>query len=125
MKTLPIIFRADRSGDFKGEVTAVFPTLPSDYHGRLMTCYAHIGQHGSCSLDWYHGTLPAKPAEYEALLRELRGIYETGDDAVTLRVYSAIQQRFRDEMQRTAREYRAVVKGESLFVQGRIGEAVA
>lgn len=86
---LPVIFRADRSGDFKGEVSAIFPTIPADNFGNL-TCYAHVGQHGACSLDWYHTTRPAKPGEYADLLAELRGIYERpGDpDRAELRVMS-------------------------------------
>lgn len=74
MEKLPVIFRAERSGHFKGDVTAVFPTLEGN--PGEMTCYAHIGQHGSCSLGWYYRTRPAKPHEYAALLAELRGIYE-------------------------------------------------
>jgi len=56
-ETLPIIFRAEKDG----EVTAVFPTLPADYQGRAMTCYAHIGQHSGCSFPWYQQTRAAKP----------------------------------------------------------------
>lgn len=58
-----VIFRADRSGDFKGQVTAVFPAD--------MSCYAHIGQHSECGDDWYRTTRPATPAEYASLHREL------------------------------------------------------
>ena len=72
---LPVIFRADRSGPNKGEVTAVFPTVPADWAGRLMTCYVHLGQHAACSFDWYRSTRPAKTEEYADLLAELRGIY--------------------------------------------------
>lgn len=75
--SLPIIFRAERCGDFKGDVTAVFPTLAHDYAGRYFTVYAHVGQHGGGSLDWYRSTRPALPDEYADLLAELRGIYET------------------------------------------------
>lgn len=77
---LPVLFRFDA-----GDVTAVFPTLAADQTGALMTCYAHIGQHSACSFGWYRGTRPAKPDEYADLLQELRSIYETGPDAVTLR----------------------------------------
>lgn len=78
MDKLPVIFRADRSGPAKGEVTAVFPTLPA---GRgEMTCYAHVGQHSGCSPSWYRTTRPAKPHEYVDLLLELRRIYSRADD---------------------------------------------
>lgn len=75
MESLPVIFRADKSGDFKGEVTAIFPTIPADNRGNL-TCYAHIGQHGGASLDWYRTTRPATETESADLLKELRAIYE-------------------------------------------------
>lgn len=74
-ESLPVIFRRDRRKH--GEVTAVFPTLPHDYNGFYWTCYAHLGQHSSCSSEWYYSTRPATPEEYAPLLRELRGIYET------------------------------------------------
>jgi hypothetical protein len=85
LETVPVIFRADRSGDFKGSITAVFPTGEAN-PGNLV-CYAHVGQHGECSLDWYRSTRPAKPHEYEPLLRELQGIYGREPDAVQLVVY--------------------------------------
>lgn len=76
MEKLPVIFRAEKSGPHKREVTAVFPTLqgtgPHD-----MTCYAHIGQHSTCTPGWYAQTRLATPDEYKSLLAELRGIYET------------------------------------------------
>ncbi|KRR21689.1 hypothetical protein [Bradyrhizobium retamae] len=64
-----VLFRADKRGPHKGEVTAVFPREIDN--GNLMGCYAHIGQHGSCSREWYATTRPATPAEYESLKREL------------------------------------------------------
>lgn len=85
MDKLPVIFRAERAGDFKGEVTAVFPTIPADYHGGIL-CYSHVGQHGGCSDAWHRSTRPATVEEYAPLLAELRGIYEQGEDAVTLQV---------------------------------------
>jgi len=85
-QTLPVLFRADKQGDFKGHVTAVFPTLPGDSDPWSVTCYAHVGQHGSCTKAWYWTTRPATPAEFADLLCELRGIYSrAGDpDAVDL-----------------------------------------
>lgn len=81
MSPLPVIFRADSYG-----VTAVFPTLPGTYDPWTATCYAHVGQHGSCSRDWYWTTRAATPAEYADLLAELRSIYERGPDAVPLKI---------------------------------------
>lgn len=88
VRLLPVLFRRDRTKDF--QVTAVFPTLPADVGGTVMTCYAHIGQHSGCSHGWYASTMPAAPADYADLLAEIKGIYETGDDTVTLQVFRRI-----------------------------------
>lgn len=74
---LPVIFRAERAGEFAGEVTAVFPTLPGTNDSATFTVYAHVGQHSSASLDWYAQTRPATESEAAPLLAELRSIYET------------------------------------------------
>lgn len=58
-----VIFRKDSH-----EVTAVFP---DETDRGLFGCYAHIGQHGSCSYEWYRTTKPATESEYAALKREL------------------------------------------------------
>ena len=81
---LPVIFRAEKSGDDKDELTAVFPTLPGERGPYTFTVYAHIGQHGTGSKNWYWSTRAATESEYSNLLRELRGIYETGPDAARL-----------------------------------------
>lgn len=86
MKTLPVVFRIDRAKTDR-QITAVFPTTPGTGDPTTMQCYAHLGQHGACSLDWYYSrTRPATPEQYAPLLAELRGIYESGEDAVTLDV---------------------------------------
>lgn len=69
-----VVFRAERSGKFKGDVTAVFPEIPADQHGYQMSCYAHVGQHGACSRQWYWSTRLAKPEEYASLQRELESV---------------------------------------------------
>jgi hypothetical protein len=53
-----------------GEVVAVFPDI---WSGVLVACYAHVGQHGACSREWYYSTRPAKPEEYADLMAELEG----------------------------------------------------
>lgn len=70
-ESVPVIFRADKSGEFKGQVSAVFPTLPGTNDPYTCAFFAHIGQHGSCDFDWYATTRPATPAEYADLQREL------------------------------------------------------
>ena len=70
----PVVFRADRSGPFNGDVTAVFPADPYDVQGHLMGSYVHVGQHGGCSWGWYLTTRAARPDEYADLLAELINI---------------------------------------------------
>src|SRR5665213_3412472 len=79
MNKLPVIFRKEpATHDVDGfedpvQVIAVFPT-EVESNGN-MTCYARIGQHGSCSVEWYNTTKAATPKEYASLLKELRQIY--------------------------------------------------
>jgi hypothetical protein len=96
----PVVFRAERSGKFKGDVTAVFPCDPADSNGYEMTCYAHIGQHSGCSLGWYHTTRAAKPEEYADLKKEL----ESAPYGYRLKVYSRIQPWMREARSKTARK---------------------
>jgi len=70
---VPVIFRAERAGDFRGEVTAVFPTLPGTGPGDV-TVYAHNGRHGTGCRGWYQGTRPATEAESAPLRRELESL---------------------------------------------------
>lgn len=81
--SLPVIFRAEWNDSPKTgnvHVTAVLPTLPGTRDPWTATCYAHVGQHGSCSRQWYWTTRPATEAESADLLAELRGIYSRPDD---------------------------------------------
>ncbi len=98
--TLPVIFRAERAGKFEGQVTAVFPTLPGTNQWNA-TCYAHIGQHGACSREWYLTTRRAAPHELFDLLHELRGIYESGPERVRL-VPAKRWTRYHDDARRNA-----------------------
>ena len=68
-ETLDVVFRKHM-----GEITAVFPSeCGGDAYD--MTCYVHVGQHGTCDQGWYNKTRRAKPDEYADLLAELRQIY--------------------------------------------------
>ena len=60
----PVLFRMSEGG-----VVAVFPTLYGE--PRCFSCYSHIGQHSSCSKEWYRTTKPATPKQYASLKREL------------------------------------------------------
>lgn len=75
MEQLPVIFRAEKAGPFAGEITAVFPTIGET--GGTVQIYAHVGQHGAGSLEWYRETRPATETESADLLGELTAIYTT------------------------------------------------
>jgi hypothetical protein len=90
----PVIFRAERSGPFKGGVTAVFPCDPSDIAGHFMSCFLHVGQHGGCSQGWYNTTRAATPEEYSSLKREL----ESAPYGYRFKVYKRIQPWMRDAL---------------------------
>lgn len=61
-----------------GEIVAYFPQL--NYNKRLYgtstkTCYAHIGQHSACSVDYINNNcVKATKEEYTPLLKELQSI---------------------------------------------------
>ena len=96
MKPIPVIFRTDR----EGETTAVFPTICEDSAGRLMRCYSHVGQHGTCSRAWFDKTRRATAEESRDLLRELRDIYThrpAKDPPVALEVRQRITPQMRRE----------------------------
>ena len=102
----PVLFRVHRSPVKYGpEVTAVFPAEPFDTRGHYMSCYARVGQHGSCSLEWYWKTRPARPEEYASLKREL----ESAPFGYRLKVYQKMtpqhREAFRKEVNRMHRAY--------------------
>lgn len=99
----PVLFRAERSGKFKGDVTAVFPCDPSDINGYHMSCFAHVGQHSGCCYAWYRNTRAATPAEYARVELEL----ESAPYGYRFKVYKRIQH-WMDESRRT--EARRVLK---------------
>ena len=88
-QTIDVMFRKYR--DTSAEILAVFPYEAHDRSGQLVTCYAHVGQHGGATMEHVHSaTRPAKPDEYADLYRELQGIYERakfpGDPVYQLRI---------------------------------------
>jgi len=67
-----VIFRADKRD---GEIIAIFPASAGTNDPYTCSCYVHMGQHGSASLDYVRQrTRPATPTEYRDLKRELRSI---------------------------------------------------
>lgn len=100
----PVLFRIHRAPKTHGdEVTAVFPCEPADYQGYNMTCFASVGQHGSCGYEWYHRTRPAKPEEYADLKAELEAAPYGYRLKVYQRINSSLRERFLFESQRIRR----------------------
>jgi len=92
---LPVLFRLGREPD---DVFAVFPTLPGTNDPNSLTVYQHVGQHSSGDRhDVMSSSRPASPMEYSDLLRELRGIYETGPNAVHLVIMDRISREMDEE----------------------------
>ncbi len=109
--TLPVTFRRQRSGPFKGSITAVFPTLPSGYAGGDMTCYSAGEGHSGASRGWYHeATRPATEAEYADTLKTLRRIYESGEDPVQLVIVKRITRAMRAEFDAEQRRHREALR---------------
>lgn len=55
-----------------GRFVVVFPEIASTLNANEMTCYAEVGQHGTCTWEGIEScTAPASPATYERALKEL------------------------------------------------------
>ena len=69
---VPVVLRVWRDG---GGVFALFPTLPSDEHGRYCDAYAHVGQHSGADY-WLcvRASRPATATEGASLVQELERI---------------------------------------------------
>lgn len=70
--------------DVDGNIIAFLPELPAN-RGNVV-CYAHTGQHGEASIEYYHGTENALPSEYEPLHDELKRIYNDYELSVKRRL---------------------------------------
>lgn len=73
---IKVVFRNVKYDDGDREILALFPEERNQFNG-LITCYAHIGQHGMAD---YHCIIklskPATEEEYSSLLAELKEIYD-------------------------------------------------
>jgi hypothetical protein len=56
----------------ENEILAVFPYLPEQY-GQV-SCYAHVGQHSTASVEYCDSLRMAKKKEYNDLYHELMSI---------------------------------------------------
>ncbi len=112
MDTLPVTFRRQRSGPFKGSVDAVFPTMPEGYTGDAMVCWCLSEGHGGASLGWYRDrTRPATEAEYADTLKALRDLYEDpDDDPVKLVIVRQITRAMRAEFDAEQRRCREALR---------------
>lgn len=60
-----VAFKVTKYGEFKGDVTAIFPELEANKGNKQ--CFALFEGHGECSNDWIRTqTRNAKPNEYSA-----------------------------------------------------------
>lgn len=78
-----VIYRKENNGN----VIAFLPELSANI-GNIV-CYAHTGQHGEASLEYYHDTAEATPAEYAELHNELRSVYRDCELSIKRRLYYA------------------------------------
>lgn len=70
-KKTKVIFRKYKDG----EIIALFPMVLFAKNPSLCQCYVKVGQHGSAHPEaTVHATKPAKPEEYDELLKELERI---------------------------------------------------
>jgi len=64
-----VMFRRFRDG--AREIIAIFPEIPADTDGLMVTSFMHPGGHGQASPDVVYWTVRAKPEEYRSLMLEL------------------------------------------------------
>lgn len=70
MTATKVVFRKFKEGD----IIAMFPREPGTYDASTCMSYQHLGQHGSADPRIVSITKLAKPSEYAALAKELRGL---------------------------------------------------
>lgn len=97
---LPVMFRAERSGDFKGNVIAVFPGEAGST-ADPWSVEIFDAREGSASATWgwvKENTRPATSAEYAALLARLRRMYGSArhGEPVQLRVIQRVSREMHD-----------------------------
>lgn len=89
-----VMFRKDKSGEFKGDITAVFPYIVSGYAGEV-EMYARSGGHFSA--EYFHiinTTVPACPEEYKDLKKGMEQYYGYNLRIVQKRNYNRYLQEY-------------------------------
>lgn len=95
---MPVIFRI-----YRGELCAYFPSeCATRGNASMITCYAHVGQHGAACTTWLQRGRIATEAEYANLLRELNGIYEEAPNPIRLEVRKRDNRAFQEARRRQA-----------------------
>jgi hypothetical protein len=92
---IPVIFRVERSGPFKGVVTAVLPTMPATPNQAEFTTFDLLGGFSAGGVAWYNGTRAATPAEAWRLLQTLQELFD-GDAVVPIKRMSRGHQKIRE-----------------------------
>ena len=101
----PVLFRVSRTPTKHGTgVTAVFPTIPSDYNGYNMSCFELIGGHSGCGQEWINATRPATPEEYT----EIKQVLESYPYGYRLKIYRRTAPGMREKRMQDARKIRNV-----------------
>lgn len=73
---IPVVLRAERSGPFKGTITAVLPTVLATPNAAEFTTFDLNGGFSAGSIGWYRGTRAATPAEAWKVLQTLQELFE-------------------------------------------------
>lgn len=77
-----VAFKVNKYGDFKGDVTAIFPD--SKANKGMKECFALFEGHGEASNDWIREkTRNAKPNEYSATKSNLERNYGYNFEIIT------------------------------------------
>ena len=71
-----MMFRKEKSGDFKGVIFVIMPYELADIMGNVMS-YQTVGQHSAVTYDIaMKHSVPAKPKEFKELKKELEDFYD-------------------------------------------------
>lgn len=103
---VPVMFRKHFDRDSRTwEITAFFVTIPADPQNYTMTCFAHVGEHGGASIDYFSRGKSCRPEEYAELLAEVKQRWEPDEDyPCTIKVYGRWNRRLRNEFYNNCRK---------------------
>ena len=87
----------------ENEIIAFFPYEVTHWAG-YFTCYAHIGQHSQCNIDYYKQCVRCSYDEYKPLLDELKMIGYDNLNIVNRINYNKMRDAYNDFMTRLTLE---------------------